>query len=534
MACVNVAELPLQILLRENPEWHTHPVAVLDRDKPQGRILWVNRHARKYRILPGMTYAAALSLCDSLYARDVPAPDIERAVEILARHLRRSTPAVESESFGSESSGGSGEPGVFWLNASGLDRLYKSLTQWAESIRATIARLEQFECAIVVGFTKFSTYAVSRKTVAPGRAGNNRPPAVHVFESPQAEEHAARRVPLEYLSLPPSTRDTLARLDVHTLGDFADLPPDGMKRRFGKKTARLHSLARGEIQLPLAPRLFEQAPRQEIHLDYAESDVSRLIMIIGRLLGEALKVLSERHEALAELCLVLHFEDGPPREERLRPAAPTLELVQLIDLIHLRLEKTDEQQFKKPFEKRRSSKNSVSGQQLSGGVTDIVLSARGEHLKSEQLELFAENPPRDLAAAQRALARIRAEFGDNAVVHAKPGEGHLPNALFTWERLDQLPEARPREVPTPSLVRRIFTRPILLPARPRHEPDGWMLRGLEQGPVVRVLGPYIISGGWWRRRIHREYHFAETQHGEILWAYYDRYRRRWFLQGRVE
>ena len=40
--------------------------------------------------------------------------------------------------------------------------------------------------------------------------------------------------------------------------------------------------------------------------------------------------------------------------------------------------------------------------------------------------------------------------------------------------------------------------------------------------------------GWWNRPVHREYHFAETQKGELLWVYYDRSRRRWFLQGRVE
>ena len=84
------------------------------------------------------------------------------------------------------------------------------------------------------------------------------------------------------------------------------------------------------------------------------------------------------------------------------------------------------------------------------------------------------------------------------------------------------------------LVRRLYETPIPLPPRPRHEPDGWMLRGLEQGPVAQVLGPYIVSGGWWRRRIYREYHFAETQQGEILWVYYDRVRRRWFIQGRLE
>ena len=100
--------------------------------------------------------------------------------------------------------------------------------------------------------------------------------------------------------------------------------------------------------------------------------------------------------------------------------------------------------------------------------------------------------------------------------------------------LSGLHEARPGNGEEGVLVRRLYTPPIPIPARPRHEPDGWMLRGLEQGPVIRVLGPYLIAGGWWRRSVCREYHFAETQGGEILWVYYDRPRRRWFLQGRVE
>jgi protein ImuB len=34
--------------------------------------------------------------------------------------------------------------------------------------------------------------------------------------------------------------------------------------------------------------------------------------------------------------------------------------------------------------------------------------------------------------------------------------------------------------------------------------------------------------------VHREYHFAEMKRGECLWIYYDRRRRRWFVQGQVE
>jgi len=34
--------------------------------------------------------------------------------------------------------------------------------------------------------------------------------------------------------------------------------------------------------------------------------------------------------------------------------------------------------------------------------------------------------------------------------------------------------------------------------------------------------------------VERDYYYAETQHGEILWLFYDRPRRRWFLHGEVD
>ena len=52
--------------------------------------------------------------------------------------------------------------------------------------------------------------------------------------------------------------------------------------------------------------------------------------------------------------------------------------------------------------------------------------------------MFTEKPTRDLDAANRALARLRAEFGDEAVVYAKLTDGHLPEARFTWEPLTRV------------------------------------------------------------------------------------------------
>ena len=55
--------------------------------------------------------------------------------------------------------------------------------------------------------------------------------------------------------------------------------------------------------------------------------------------------------------------------------------------------------------------------------------------------------------------------------------------------------------------------------------------GPKHGSIDKLTGPYVFSGGWWNREIQREYYYAETRRGDFLWLYYDRVRRRWFLQG---
>ncbi len=177
----------------------------------------------------------------------------------------------------------------------------------------------------------------------------------------------------------------------------------------------------------------------------------------------------------------------------------------------------------------------LGGADLTSGVVEMMVTAHGERVSAGQLSLFWNQPKRDIAAADRALARIRAEFGRDAVVWAKPRDAHLPEASFTWEPLakTKLPTEIVNRFVRP-LVRRMFDKAVQLPARERHEPDGWLIRGLEQGPAVRLRGPYVVSGGWWVREVHREYYFVETQRGDVLWIYYDRHRRSWMLQGQVD
>ena len=62
--------------------------------------------------------------------------------------------------------------------------------------------------------------------------------------------------------------------------------------------------------------------------------------------------------------------------------------------------------------------------------------------------------------------------------------------------------------------------------------EGWSID--PYGCVTALHGPFRVSGGWWVRTVERDYYYAETQRGEILWVFYDRPRRRWFIHGEVD
>jgi protein ImuB len=514
-ACIDLPAFPLQLLLRKHPDWRLHPAAVVEADTPQGTILWINEKARVAGIRTGMRYAAGLSLAAGLRAAVVTPKEIDDEVAQLSELLRRFTPFVEP---------GRDEPGVFWLDAKGLERLFGSLSEWASSLHAELVRAG-FIASIVVGFDRFATYAVAKERWK-GDSPLFRHKAVSeelckkkgtvpfpiLFDSVAAERDAAREVRLDRLSLPTSARDTLLKLGVTTVGQFVDLPLDGVGVRFGPEVRRLHRLASGALTQPLVPDRPDIPAMRRLILDNPELNASRIIGRIEEALGPMLDEIADKGRALAELQLAFRFERLGEHLESIQPAAPTLVSKVLLELIRLRLQAV---------------------RQLPDGVMEIILVARETPAVEKQRELFAVKKRRDLEAGARALARVKAALGDDAVVRAEPRDAHLPEDRFAWVPLSALTEAKPRPVDEPRLIRRLYTTPVPLPPRERHEPDGWLLRGLAQGPVVKVNGPYAVSGWWWKKSIAREYHFAETKSGENLWVFYDRGRSRWYLQGHV-
>jgi protein ImuB len=527
-----VPALPLQLLARAHPDWRDVPVAVVAEESPQAPLLWVNERARQAGLLPGQRYAAALSLALELRAGTVPRPAIVRGVTLLADLLRRHTPDVEPSRD---------EPGVFWLSAHGFERLYGSLPRWVAAVQDEVTRAG-LTAHVAVGFTRFGTYAVAK-------SGCGR----RILACVEEESRLARAVPLGRLGADPALRDALDPLGVRTVGDLLRLPAGGMLRRFGPSAYRLHRFASGDLWIPLQPDPPDPPRERQTDVEPPDTDAARLLFHAKRLLDSLLAELRTRGEAVQALVLRLTVERGTIRPARVRPAAPSLDAVQLLMLTRLTLESL----------------------RLEAPVAELALTAEVVPATAEQLRLArARRPPE---AADRALARLRAALGEDAVVCARLAEAHVPDRQFRWETMEHCgfqiadcrlkneePQRRRGEKaqgrpegenlerrtsnlePFPSicnrqsaignrpLVRRIYRDPIPLPPRPRHEPDGWLLSGLEAGPVAYLRGPYVLSTGWWEGEERREYYFVAMQRGDMLWVFRDSRSRRWFLQGRVE
>jgi protein ImuB len=497
VACVDLPALPLQLVWRRAPAWRASPVVVVTEDRPQGVVLWACERARKLRVLPGQRYAHALSLCPGLCARVVPGAEIAAAVAAIRAALHACSPAVEAAAAA---------PGTFWLDGDGLRRVVGDATRWGDAIEAAIARLG-LSGAVVVGFSRFATCAVAKAAKK----------GIVVYASDADERAAAARVPLARLDIDPALRDALARLGVATIGQLVRLPGGGVLERFGTEAHALYQLALGERWDPLVPEPPPEAPDERVLLDDEERDITRLVFSTKGAVDRLLARLAARARAVTALHLELTLRHAvgktEPRADVIVPASATLDARALVRLCHLRLE----------------------GRPPEAPVIAIRVWADDVAASREQLALFAQRPRRDLRAADEAIARVRAELGDDAVVHAVVRDGHLPEARFAWQRLVHARVPEPRPVSVRPMVRRIQQRPQLLPAQMTNlRDDGWLLSGLETGSVVRLDGPYLVSGGWWASEVQREYHFAETRRGDCHWLYFDRARRRWYLHGDVE
>lgn len=539
-ACVDVPALPLQLLLQREPSFVGAPVVVVADDRPQAEVLWVDAIASKSRIRPGMSYAAAQSLDARVRAGVVPDEEIDAAIDRVVERLSAFSPRIEAAPRPTTPlEQVEGAPGVLWLDPSGMIPLFTSFEHWGHGIRQALEGLG-LRATVVVGFQRFRCYALARV-----RHG------VWVLDDPAQERTAAAAVPLRRLTVPAKLRDGLERLEVRTLGQLLQLPKADLRARFGEAASHLHACG-SDGWAPIVPRPLVEPVRTEKAVEPPDDDRTRLLFLLRSMLHDVMLELAERSQAMSALRLRLVLDHAEPHDERLEPARPTLDEPMVIDLLRLRLDAA----------------------KLAAPVESIELELEGVAAPPGQLALFRTQARRDLDAAARALARVRAWLGPEAVTRSRLRAAHLPEARFEWvpvvETSFPRPEivgtplgataaatllpvgagctplplpglAKPVPEPVPLLQRRLLPRPQRLPTPPAPptlgDPDAPpppLRLPAPHGAITAMHGPYRKSGGWWVRTIERDYYFVQTEGGGLLWVFYDRVRRGWYLQGYVD
>ncbi|HUX22384.1 MAG TPA: hypothetical protein VMW69_14165, partial [Spirochaetia bacterium] len=407
---------------------------------------------------------------------------------------------------------------TFWLNASGLEMLYTSLAEWTA---AALSSLEAhgFFAVIAVGFTRFGSYIAAR----------SRRKSI-VFTSEAQEEQTMRRAPLRGLPLAPPVLELLHRLGVETVGDFLDLPAEGVAKRFGREAREIFRWAHRE-RLPIQPIALDRNASITRRLDDPVGNFILLTAYVDELLDELMGMVVAKQRLVASVTLELYEGDEERGREQIQPAVPTGEASVLKALSRLR----------------------ISEQSYEGLIDRIEVCAEEILPIHRDGELFASVRHQAREAGKRAVALIRARFGNDAVRHAVLRDEHLPEKRYAWEAVteplfpnhregsltgEMEPEvqAAGRSSPGASgaalkavsaqssrtlrVVRRLF--------------EGSPPAGPAPGSVRLIAGPFIYTGKWWQSEERREYYFARSGHGGLLWIYRDEQTEGWTVQGLVD
>jgi protein ImuB len=440
VTAIALPKLRLQLVLRRHAHWEGSPVAVVADEGPEAPLLELDRVALRRGLRPGLRQGVARSLVPDLRTAVVREAELEALESELVRGLQAFSPRIEPvpDEVGA----------AFFADPRGLERLFGGLDVWASSVHRYL-RARRLRASVVCGHHPWLALALAR-------TGHG----ARVIASPEQERTEAEALSLRSLGFTEKLCEPLEMLGIETLGGFLAIPGGELCTRFGRDAAELHRRHGERGQLPLQPVGIELPRRVQLELDEPTTELETLLFVAKSGLDPLLAELSERGERPQALLVELHLEShappgpfGTPARtlteeertwvERLEPAEPTADPKVWLELLRLRF----------------------GALELPASVLELALEAEPTPTIGHQLQTPTERPKRDVLAAARALARVRATFGDGSVTKATLHEAHLPEARFRWEPLRVLPVPQLRPEATHDVLpSTAFSSPTAFPA----------------------------------------------------------------------
>ena len=470
--CLSFPRLPVEIFRRGGAP--SEPlVIVTDGNAPL--VIACDERAVAAGIRAGMTLSAAYALSPELLVRTRDTKAEQSCLEEIALWALQFTSQVNLPS-----------PDSLLLEVGASLRLFGGLDNLCKRLN---------ESAVQLGFDILSAVAPTprgARWLASAGFGV-------VVKENETLRHHLNRLPVSCLDADVDAFNSLARMGIRSIGQFASLPRDALARRFGQRL--LDQLYRAFGELPDPQPAFTPPSRFAAHLALPSpvNEAEALLFGAHRLILQMTGYLSAGNAGVMRFRLVLENEDRKKTGVVVALSIPSRDAKHLLNLLRERLLRT-------------------------------ALPARSEAMTLEALDV-AQLAPRNFSFLPDAtrtreerttlVERLRARLGNDAV----HGLSLFPDARpeFAWHESE--PGVADQSGPP-------LMRPAWLLPQPRklqlHGTRPWL-----DGELRILDGPERIETGWWDGcDVMRDYFVARSDNGATLWIYRERTTdNNWFLHG---
>ena len=494
-ACAIVPNFPVAVIIEEEPNLASTPLALTDQPLESALILALNDHASQSEVTTGMTVAQGHSHCPDLTVRQRSTIKERQLADTLLTALQTLSPFVEEL-----------VDGVYVLDASGLQFVYRSEHEFAEKI---VACVKSHGVPVTVGIAKNKFIAQVAATVTISDT-------VRII-LPGAEQEFLQPLSIAHLPVSEETREKLRDLGLKTMGQVAVFPANELIERFGDDGFMLARLSRGEDPAFFLPDIPVEQLARTTSLTFTTSNTATITFHVERILQTLLEQLQSTGRACRSVVVTCHLENKTDRSFRLTLDQPSVSASPFLRQLRLKMERLT----------------------LSAGVTAITVTL------SETSPLVLEQ----LAFQQKAIGRTVSTPAPDTLA-AMP----IQSTLYAPELLAaHLPEKNFRLIPLAASKKnkaavsadqpshtysrhRLFGLRLLQPPKPtdivvRNGQPSLLTARRTFRPIERQSGPWKLSGGWWCDDFDRFYYEIRTEDKQLYLVFYDRLASRWFLQG---
>ena len=289
------------LALRDDSTLARRPLILIG---PDGDVFDASADAASCGVLPGIPARAAEVRCPTARLQDANLAHCHAELETLWQLLERNSPAVEPHGCGSA-----------YVDLAGMTRDEKDAIEFCSQIGQVIRQElgQPLQPALGWNSTKFTAQAAAQRT----QAGRLLP------VSANREVTFLRPLPVALLPLNEDTLLRLGFLGLHTLGQYAALPPAAVLQQFGPPGRLALQCARGEDRRPVLPRSQEQHLTACGDCEVPNGERELLLETLRRLVAPLLNGLRNSLRAFGQIHLTVQLADGSSQEQERTLLQPT-------------------------------------------------------------------------------------------------------------------------------------------------------------------------------------------------------------------